>query len=282
MKSILLPTDFSVISKNAIHYALALFRDDDCIFYFMNSFDIGMTSPTAGVSSKSFQEAVYKSNKMQSETDLATLLSEIDNQYDNPKHQFKTLSLYMGFELAVKKSITNLQIDYVVMGAKGATGLKEVAIGSNTAGIIGKITCPLLVIPENALFLSLSELVLATDYEITYSLKGIQPFLEFVHPKAQISVLYVNETGSELNASKTQAKHELQTLLSKYKNEHYMLTQISMDQGARIFAESRNVDMFCVIAKKHNFLHRFFGKSYSKMLTRHTRIPLLILNYEMF
>lgn len=282
MKSILLPTDFSVNSQNAIHYALQLFKEDECTFYLMNSFDIGMTSPTAGVASKSFQEAIYNSNKAQSEEDLANLLAQIGNLYKNQKHTFITLSIFMSFELAVKKNIEKHQIDYVVMGSKGATGMKEIALGSNTAALIGKIDCPLLVIPENAVLTSLRELVLATDYEITYSMKGLRPFLEFVHPKAQVSVLFVNENDTELNVSKTQTKHELETMLSKYKNEHFMLTQISMDQGARVFAESRNVDMFCVIAKKHNFLQRFFGKSYSKMLTRHTRVPLLILNYEMF
>src|SRR5690606_31463271 len=105
MKSILLPTDFSVNSQNAIHYALQLFKEDECTFYLMNSFDVGMTSPTAGVSSKSFQEAIYNSSKAQSEEDLANLLAQIGNLYKNSKHTFETLSLFLSFELAVKKTI---------------------------------------------------------------------------------------------------------------------------------------------------------------------------------
>ena len=36
MKSILLPTDFSKNSVNAINYAMALFKDVSCDFYLLN------------------------------------------------------------------------------------------------------------------------------------------------------------------------------------------------------------------------------------------------------
>ena len=36
MKNILLPTDFSNNSRNAIHYAFQFFKDQECEFYFLN------------------------------------------------------------------------------------------------------------------------------------------------------------------------------------------------------------------------------------------------------
>ena len=40
MKNILLPTDFSQNSLNAINYAMELFKDTPCKFYLLNAFKI--------------------------------------------------------------------------------------------------------------------------------------------------------------------------------------------------------------------------------------------------
>ena len=40
MKNILLPTDFSQNSLNAINYAMELFKDTPCQFYLLNAFKI--------------------------------------------------------------------------------------------------------------------------------------------------------------------------------------------------------------------------------------------------
>ena len=69
---------------------------------------------------------------------------------------------------ALKKIIEAEQADLIVMGTKGASGLKKILIGSNTLKVIAKIKVPVLVIPkvaqfENFLNKGKNRIVLATD-----------------------------------------------------------------------------------------------------------------------
>ena len=48
---------------------------------------------------------------------------------------------------ALKKIIAVQKPDLIVMGTKGASGLKRILIGSNTVNVIAKTKVPVLVIP---------------------------------------------------------------------------------------------------------------------------------------
>jgi hypothetical protein len=51
------------------------------------------------------------------------------------------------------------------MGTQGATGLKEIVFGSNTAYIITEVTaCPVLAVPRRAPLHTINKIVFATNY----------------------------------------------------------------------------------------------------------------------
>ena len=52
----------------------------------------------------------------------------------------------------------------VEMGTKGASGVKEVLMGSNTAKVIDKASHPVIAVPEKASFDGIKKIVYATNY----------------------------------------------------------------------------------------------------------------------
>ncbi|WP_273568521.1 universal stress protein [Maribacter halichondriae] len=100
-------------------------------------------------------------------------MAEVEKLPLNPKHTFVTLALHDYFVDAIKRESENKKIDLIVMGTKGATGLKKATVGSNTGDVITKIKQPLLAVPEDTVYEKPREIAFATDYHIGYDAKGI-------------------------------------------------------------------------------------------------------------
>lgn len=283
MKKILLPTDFSDNAWNAINYALQLFKDDDCTFYLLNSYSPAMSSPTTGITSSKVKESIYKAQVESSKVGLADCLNTINSTFNNAKHKFVTVSVYDSFPSAIKKIITEREIDCIVMGTKGASALKEITIGSNTSGLIGVASCPILAIPQNISFTAIKEVGFSTDFEIDFNVKGLESLLYILKPyKSKISVVNIMEKPRNLSPVQEEGKQKLTEVLKDIETNFFTLTDIGVSSGVRAFVESRHLDMLCVVAKEQDFLKRFLGMSYSKSISNHASIPLLILNIRLF
>ncbi|MEN1784081.1 MAG: universal stress protein, partial [Bacteroidota bacterium] len=149
MKHILIPTDFSENAWNAITYALSLFRNEQCTFFLLNTYTPVITSgrfmaPTAnGV-------GIADAVKLASENGLNHTVERILALSDNDKHSFQTISSFNLLVDEVKDVVETYGIDLIVTGTKGASGMEEVFMGSNTVRIIKNTKrCPILAIPQH-------------------------------------------------------------------------------------------------------------------------------------
>lgn len=283
MKNILLPTDFSPNADKAIAYAIALFKGNETTFYLVNIMDGTVPYSTAGIGTKRMAESINKSLKEQSQQGMEETMAALRIQEIAAEHTFVPLSVSGTFLEVMEKTIREKQIDYVIMGTKGASGIKEVALGSNTSSLLGKAKTAVLAVPEHITFEGLKEIVFATDYEVEYSEKGLQPLLELrKQTNAALSVLFLDEAHKGLNDTQKTGKNYLQTLLKDEKSDFFELDGIGVGLGSRLFAKSRRADVICLIAKQHNKLLQLFRKSETKGMVNHADIPILVLNQDNF
>src|SRR5690606_4326761 len=89
--------------------------------------------------------------------------------------------------------VSTKDVDLIVMGTQGATGAKEIFMGSNTVKILKKIkNCPVLVVPSNYNFQRLKTLAFPTDSSRTYKKFELTPLTELAALwKAEVQILYV-------------------------------------------------------------------------------------------
>ncbi|PIB38169.1 universal stress protein [Maribacter sp. 4G9] len=283
MRNVILPTDFSPNAQKAIAYAQALFKGNTTTFYLVNVMDGAVPYSTTGIGTKRMAETINKSLLEQSQEGLNGTMADLEAQGTAEEHTFVPLSLRGSFLEAIQRVIAEKDIHNVIIGTKGASGLKEVALGSNTGSLLGKLLIPVLAVPENYTFQGIGEMVFATDYEMDYSEKGLRPLLDLRSDhNARISVLYLDERQKGLNSSQVTGKTYLQTLLKAESNDFFELDGVGVATGARLFTKSRRADLLCLVAKKHNKLLDLFRKSETKGVVNHADVPILVLNQANF
>lgn len=283
MKNILLPTDFSSNANKAIAYAIALFEGQETTFYLVNIMDGTIPYGSTGIGTKRMAESINKSLKEQSQQGMEETMAALKAQGIGTAHTFVPLSVSGTFLEAMEKTITAKHIDYVIMGTKGASGIREVALGSNTSSLLGKTKTAVLAVPEHIIFEGVNELVFATDYEVEYSEKGLQPLLDLrAQHGAALSVLFVDKEQKGMNDTQKMGKKRLQTLLKDEKSDFFELDGVGVALGSRLFAKSRRADVICLVAKQHNKLLDLFRKSETKGMVNHADIPILVLNHSNF
>lgn len=280
MKNILIPTDFSENSWNAVKYALEFFKDTECDFYLLHVTIIyNYASGESPIMPLPAVEVIDKTVLKRAKTQLKKLLKKIDELPHNPKHKFYTISNYDYFIDAVKAHVTEKNIDLIVMGTKGASGLKKAMIGSNTGDLITRVKCPVLIIPENAVFKEIKEIAFPTDYHLFYPTKILNSILEFTKMHDSIlRIVHIVKKDEEVTDFQLENKEFLKNFFDDEKHSFHKITNKKIEDGVQCFVESRDIDMIVMIAKNLNLFQRILFRPTVEEISYHTDVPFLVLH----
>lgn len=281
MKRIVLPTDFSKNAWNAITYALSIFKGVECEFFIVNAYQVG-SSGLATKMGRANDTRLFRLMKEQSERELKRLMEKVRKIDGNPKHSFTTFSIVDNLVNAIGKTVYNKEVDYIVMGTKGASGLKEVFMGSNTYKIINEIDfCPIIAVPdEYEIKDSINTIVLATGYEHLFETYELHPLLKLVRLfDSEIWVTYagnLNELTPQQLASKKVLEKKLKSVKHKF---------IEVEKGSSIHSaiqktaeENKDVDMVAMINYGHGFFEKLTREAVIKKVSFNSRVPFLVMH----
>nr|WP_321411084.1 universal stress protein [uncultured Allomuricauda sp.] len=280
-KRIVLPTDFSKNAWNAIAYALTLFKDVPCDFFVLNSYQVG----ASGLSTKmagANDTRLYNLMKGQSERDLQRELEKIKSFDDNPEHTFVAKSIMDTLVNAIGQTVYKEEIDYIIMGTKGASGLKEVFMGSNTYKVIKEMDfCPVIAVPDDYIPDGKTDsILLATGYEHLFENYELKPLLGLVEDfDAKLSIIHVGSLehlSSEQKASK-------KTLEKRLKSIDYEFVEVEKEVSInhtiqQLIDEDRDIDIVAMINQDHDFFERLTREPVIKKLTFNSKVPFLVIH----
>jgi len=281
MKRIVLPTDFSKNAWNAISYALSIFKGVECEFYIVNAYQVG-SSGLATKMGRANDTRLFRLMKEQSERELRRVLEKVGEIYDNPKHSFTTLSIVDNLVNAVGKTVYNKEIDYIVMGTKGASGLKEVFMGSNTYRVINEIDfCPIIAVPdEYKIKDSIDAIVLATGYEHLFETYELNPLLKLA--KLFDSEIWVTYAGNpkEFTSQQLASKNVMEKKLKDVKHKFVEVEKGSSIHSAiqKVIEDNKGVDMVAMINYGHGFFDKLTHEAVIKKISFNTPVPFLVMH----
>ena len=278
MKKILLPTDFSQNSMNAIDYAIKIYQDLPCRFYLLNVFRIPYLANEELMEQNVNQLAALEEEMYEdSHLEMQRLLSKIP---ENKNHEFEMISDYNLFNLAVHQVIEQKEIDLVIMGTKGATGAKEIFMGSNTSDVIMRSACHVIAVPENHNYKAPKEILFPTDFQIRYDLADLEPLIKLAEMnKAMIRIVHFSDKLA-LELLQQENKSVLSSFLSNIDHEYYTLSSNDFEEGINCFVQSRgDIDMIAIIGRHYGFFQRLFFKPKVKALSFHATVPLFVIHH---
>ncbi|CAZ97144.1 universal stress protein [Zobellia galactanivorans] len=278
-KKLLLPTDFSKNSLNAMEYAIQLYKNEDCDFYILNTYAKDSHSLDS-VALLDPDEAFNKLSENRSKQGLGDILTHLTFENDNPKHRFHVMSRPYPFLDAVKDVVKSMQIDMLVIGAKGMTNRRMGKYGKTALSVIEQIrNCPVLIVPKNAVFNEPKEIVLATNFKTDFNPSEIRHLAEIAKlSKSSIQVLSLEDPDS-LNDRQKANKKLLSTYFEDIDHTFNTVRNVEMPTAINCFVEIRRSHMVSYINKKRTFLQKMgLGQPTLGKLVYFENVPVLALN----
>jgi len=276
MKNILLPTDFSKNSLNAIDYAMQFFENWECDFYILNVEKVSAYISDDLISGSS-TDTIYDSIATDNTKLINKLIKKLSKDYKSQSYTFHSLFDYDDFVSAVDQAVRSNAIDLIIMGSNGATGAKETIFGSNTLQIIRNLECPTLTIPEQYKYTTIESALFSTQRCEDFSYRGIKIFNELLDiQQCDLKVLEV-----DYDAGIATKKVNNDCLRKLFPNHPYTYFYLNTDPGltaVNTATQLLKVDLHAAFIEDETFLERLIFGSETSKLASGTIIPLLFLH----
>lgn len=267
MKNLLVPTDFSVNTHTALNYAIDLANQFGGKITLLNTYKL---QQRAGV--------FLGVERLMKHDALKEMAEQIEQFSPKLKGEASLEGKVVKGEAisTIVRAAKKLDVAMIVMGTQGASGLKEVFIGSTTNGVIKAANVPVLAVPSVYDYRSVDNIVFSADAKVGGTTEQvIAPLKIFArHYKAEIHVLHINTNNQEGDI-----KQEVQQLLADVKHsfteEPGEVAKLS--EYIEDFIQKTGADMLCMVRHTRGFWAGLFHNSVTTKEVFHSSVPILVL-----
>lgn len=270
MKSILIPTDFSENARHAAKYAISLFGKKDVKYYLFHAFVIPHRITEIMVSS------LRNTTESDAMKDLEKEVKWLVRETQIPRAKLDMVARFGKLVDTLQTYTDSNPVDYVVMGTQGASGIKEMIMGSNTYSVIQRINLPTIAVPEVGHFQPPRKIAMAVNAGIPVDREKCRPLIEIAKAfNAHLTFFTVNTEENGGNTSDLRLK--LKDIFKGIDHNFVSLTGEDPTSSIERFLRLEPIDLLILLPRKTNFFSRLFKKSVTRNIAFHGKIPLLTL-----
>jgi nucleotide-binding universal stress UspA family protein len=276
MKRLLLPTDFSENAYNAIKYAVQMLKEEVCEFYILHTYTPVMVSAGSMLDSYSAL-TMQKVAQDNAQKRLDKLEKRIIQEFPNNNHTFISKASFNMLIGEMRDLVEDHKIDFVVMGTQGASGIKEVFLGTHTTYAIKKLKCPVLAVPSNFEYEVPKEILFPTDYKLDKTNKHLTMLRELCeHHGSRLHILNAYY-GTPLSEVQLDNKVFLDTYFINNAHLFHIAEETDVLGAVDKFQIKSKINFIVMIHNKHSFLENLLFKPVINQVVYHTNVPFLVI-----
>jgi len=265
MKNILVPTDFSDNAKNALKYAARLAPYLETELTILHAYKL---LQRAG----SFIALEQKMSK-QAKKDIKKMIEEL-NKREKADTVIKTKVIKGKTIPVIAETAKKKKADLIIMGTQGASGLREIFIGSTTSGVIKNTDLPVLAIPSGFVYKKPRKIVFAIDDDFRAAKDNVKTLIDLTKAlKAKVLFfnVQVKDTDNNVDAKITEEFKEI-------KSSFHQVASENINEAIHQFVKEEEADILCMIKRNRGFVGNALHKSVTQREVYHSDVPLLILH----
>lgn len=272
MKRILVPIDFSKEAENAARVAAHIARKTGSEIFLVHMLELPVTTVDPA-----------EMNAISSEPQIIYFMKLAHEKFE----KFIGLPFFKGlkvvesvqFQHAFSGIIAESEksnIDLIVMGSQGASGLQEMFIGSNTEKVVRRSKIPVLVIKKEVDQFEINDMIFASDFnkESKSTFQRVANFANLFD--AKVHLLYIN-TIHNFNTTKNIEKRITEFMddfdFTNYTTKIY--NDISIEKGILSYARDIDADLIALNTHGRSGLSQLFNGSIGQELANHALRPVI-------
>lgn len=278
MKKILVPTDFSVRS-NEVYTSARLFATAlkaDLVLFHATPVDL------KGVGEKLLDPKTLPENLNPKYPDVFYSFLEYKATSAASKINFSFI-IEQGFPvMSIKRAITELDIDMVIMGTRGdrVEKFEGIYLGSVAGQVAEEVECPVLLIPPDAVFEKADKLIYGLDLN-QYSIDSIKEVLTLsLSLESEVVFITVLRNKKDGDTEMNKLKQMLTEIEPAANISFQLVEHTNVIEGINRFLEIEGGDLLVMERHQKNILEKIFSPSLINNISRHLAIPLLIMHVQ--
>ncbi|MEO1049388.1 MAG: universal stress protein [Bacteroidota bacterium] len=281
MKKILIPTDFSEVADRALEVAVNISRKVDAqliVLHVIEHPSGGTFNASGEINLPSGEEGLYMIKLVEkAKRDMAGLMERDLFEGVNAKQELQIGNPFHG----IRDIVTEHDVDLIVMGTLGASGLEEILVGSNAEKVVRHAACPVLSVTDRVENFDFKDIVFATgmtDEEAAYVdvVKTTQAMYG-----ATVHIVRINTPNNfQTDRDSLQQLNEFATKVGFENFTVNVFNDVSEEEGIVYFSESINADMIALATHgRTGFAHLLSG-SIAEDVVNHSKRPVLTFNIK--
>lgn len=256
MRIVIVPLDFSLTSYNAAHYAAEMYQGKDNVRLILYHFY------------SDEKDALNSDKLLQSlKTELQISVPMIEAFIETGDNFIDCFTAYAHIKRAYM----------IVMGLNSKTALEQRFSINKTLKIAEKDICPVLIVPENAHFISVSNALITSELksvEETPTLLSIKRILQDFKPF--LHILNVDDSHYlALTLEYRAQRDKMAELMKEFKPEFYFMRLFDFQESVELFVQDHNIDLIIIGPKYHSFFDRLFKTQHTNKLIYQSKVPVL-------